>query len=510
VAGLKPTVTTGTASAETTTATLNAEVNANGADTTVTFAYGTSSTLATSQSAAVSAAVTGATAKAATAGLTGLTPGTTYYYRVAATNSLGSATGEIKSFTTKGLKPLATTGSATAEVTTATLSGEVTANELDTTVRFEYGLSSTLATSESVAVAAAVTGATAKAVSASVSKLSPGKTYYWRVAATNAIGAAAGDIKSFTTKGSKPTVSTVSATRGTSGMTLNGKVNANNLDTSIRFEYGTDANLVGATQTVAKTQTGATEEDVSAAVSGLTENTTYYYRIVASNELGTATGETKSFTTVGPEGVSINDGDEFTSSAKVVISVVGPPNAARILVSNDGGFKTSTTFDLVNGSADVPWSLVVSRDGTFTKTVYVRFLSRFNSKVTDDKQDDIILDTTKPRLDSVSATPSAATPSAVTVSAIRAKAKAPAAAGVKLSVRAIDTISGAVAVEVRSAANKPAIRVPLGKAPSKVKTVGLPRQTIATVTLRSSARALQIRAVDGAGNMSAWVRVTVK
>jgi len=79
-----------------------------------------------------------------------------------------------------------------------------------------------------------------------------------------------------------------------------------------------------------------------------------------------------------------------------------------------------------------------------------------------------------------------------------------------LSVRAIDTISGAVAVEVRSAANKPAIRVPLGKAPSKVKTVGLPRQTIATVTLRSSARALQIRAVDGAGNMSAWVRVTVK
>lgn len=413
-----------------------------------------------------------------------------------------------RSFSVTGQKPSATTGSASAETTTATLGAEVNPNGADTNVTFQYGTSATLATSESVAVSAAVTGATAKAVSASVSKLSPGTTYFWRVVATNAIGSATGDIKSFTTKGSKPTVSTVSASRGTSGMTLNGKVNANNLDTTVRFEYGTSATLVGAQQTAAKTQTGATEEDVSAAISGLAENTTYYYRIVASNELGTATGETKSFTTVGPEGVSINDGDEFTSSAKVVISVVGPPNAARIQVANDGGFKNATTFDLIDGSADVPWTLVVSRDGTFTKTVYVRFLSRFNAKVTDDKTDDIILDTSKPKLETVAATPVAAPSSAVMVSAARAKPKA--ASGVRLSVRAIDTISGAVAIEVRSAANKPAIRVTLGKAPSKVKTVGLPRRTSATVTLRSSAKALQIRAVDGAGNMSGWIRVAVK
>ncbi|NBN89913.1 MAG: hypothetical protein EBV24_06330, partial [Actinobacteria bacterium] len=278
VAGLKPTATTGTASAETTTATLNAEVNANGADTTVTFQYGTSATLATSESVAVSAAVTGATAKAVSAAIAKLTPGATYYYRVSATNSLGSTTGDIKSFSTRGLKPTATTGTASADTTTATLNADVNANELDTAVTFQYGTSATLATAESVAVSTAVTGATAKAVSASVSKLSPGTTYFWRVVATNAIGSATGDIKSFTTKGSKPTVSTVSASRGTSGMTLNGKVNANNLDTTVRFEYGTSATLAGAQQTAAKTQTGATEEDVSAAISGLAENTTYYYR----------------------------------------------------------------------------------------------------------------------------------------------------------------------------------------------------------------------------------------
>jgi hypothetical protein len=128
--------------------------------------------------------------------------------------------------------------------------------------------------------------------------------------------------------------------------------------------------------------------------------------------------------------------------------------------------------------------------------------------VTDDKTDDIILDTSKPKLETVAATPVAAPSSAVMVSAARAKPKA--ASGVRLSVRAIDTISGAVAIEVRSAANKPAIRVPLGKAPSKVKTVGLPRRTSATVTLRSSAKTLQVRAVDGAGNMSGWIRIAVK
>jgi hypothetical protein len=177
-------------------------------------------------------------------------------------------------------------------------------------------------------------------------------------------------------------------------------------------------------------------------------------------------------------------------------------------VSNDGGFKNASPFDLTNSAADVPWKLVASRDGTFTKTVYVRFLSRFDSKVTDDKTDDIILDTSKPRVAAITAAGSAAPASAVTVAAIRANAKG--STGVKLNVRASDTISGAVAVEVRSAANKPAILISLGKAPSKVKTVGMPRLTTAAITVKSTAKALQVRAVDGAGNTSAWVKVTVK
>jgi hypothetical protein len=347
-----------------------------------------------------------------------------------------------------------------------------------------------------------VSGTTATLVGPGTCTISASRAAFGLYKAADAVS------RSFKVAGAKPVVKTGTATPQSTKATLRGTVNAGGSDTAVNFVVGTDPTLAGATTVKATAQSSAKDEEVLALVTDLKENTKYFFRIEASNATGSATGEIGSFTTIGPEGVSINDGDEFTNSTKVTVSVVGPSNATKILVSNDGGFKNTKSFDLTNSAADVPWNLVASRDGTFTKTVYVRFLSRFDSKVTDDKQDDIILDTSKPRVSTVSAMPSAAPASAVTVAAIRAKAKS--STGVKLSVRAIDTISGAVAVEVRSAANKPAVKVALGKAPSKVKTVGLPRQTAATVNLKTTAKSLLVRAIDGAGNASAWVKVNVK
>jgi alpha-tubulin suppressor-like RCC1 family protein len=314
--------------------------------------------------------------------------------------------------------------------------------------------------------------------------------------------------RSFKVAGLKPTVKTGTATPQSTKATLRGAVNAGGTETAVNFVFGTDPALVDGTTVKATTQTSSTDEEVLAVITDLKESTKYYFRIEASNAVGSATGDIGSFTTIGPEGVSINDGDEFTNSINVVVSVVGPSNATKILVSNDGGFKNASPFDLTNSAADIPWKLVASRSGTFTKTVYVRFLSRFDSKVTDDKTDDIILDTSKPRVTAITAARSAAPASAVTVAAVRAKSKA--STGVKLNVRASDTISGAVAIEVRSAAKKRPTLIRLGKAPSKVKTMGMPRLTTAAITVRSTAKALQVRAVDGAGNTSAWVKVTVK
>lgn len=100
------------------TATLNGTGTSNGASSTITFTWGTSSTLAsgnTTTAAQQSPLAPGATSAPVTLNLTGLTGGTTYYFRVTITNSNGTANGIIRSFTT----PVATTTTTVAPTTTA-------------------------------------------------------------------------------------------------------------------------------------------------------------------------------------------------------------------------------------------------------------------------------------------------------------------------------------------------------------------------------------------------------
>lgn len=94
-----PAATTGAATAVTaTTAGIAASVNPNGRATTYRVEYGT--TTAYGSTTAAASAGAGTTATAVTATLTGLTPSTTYHYRVVATNSTGTTTGADAVFTT--------------------------------------------------------------------------------------------------------------------------------------------------------------------------------------------------------------------------------------------------------------------------------------------------------------------------------------------------------------------------------------------------------------------------
>jgi len=96
-----PTVTTNSSSAISGTgATLNGTVSSNGASTTVTFNYGTTTSYGTSVTATQSPLATSASASAVSYSLTGLSCGTTYHFRVSATNSAGTSNGSDATFTT--------------------------------------------------------------------------------------------------------------------------------------------------------------------------------------------------------------------------------------------------------------------------------------------------------------------------------------------------------------------------------------------------------------------------
>ena len=145
LAASSPTVTAGAVtSIGQTYATLHGNVNANGLATTYQFEYGPTSALgkAVPVTAGSAGAGTAAVAKANRVG--GLSPDTTYYYELVATNSDGSSTTPIESFKTTGNPaPTSTTDLATGiGRNKVTLVGTIAPNNQATSYFFQYGLTS--------------------------------------------------------------------------------------------------------------------------------------------------------------------------------------------------------------------------------------------------------------------------------------------------------------------------------------------------------------------------------
>jgi len=281
------------------TATLNATVNPNDLSTTVTFEYGLTTSYG-STAAASPSPVTGNTMVNVMAEISGLLPATTYHYRVKTVNSIGTTYSEDKTFTTAGIPPAATTSAATSKSTTgATLNGTVNANNTSTTVTFEYGATTSYGQT-ATATPSPITDMTNTDVSASITGLTAGTTYHFRVKAVNSVGTTYGSDMTFTTEGLAPTATTLDATsKTTTGATLNASINANMASTTVTFEYGTTTSY-GQTVTASQSPvTGSSNTNVSANISGLSAGTTYHFRVKAVNSVGTTYGSDMTFTTAG-------------------------------------------------------------------------------------------------------------------------------------------------------------------------------------------------------------------
>ena len=94
-----------------------------------------------------------------------------------------------------------------------------------------------------------------------------------------------------------PIVTTEAASNITSSeATLNGTVNSNGVETRYYFEYGPTTSYGTSTEMV-NAGSGMSTVKESQAISGLTGSTTYHYRIVATNSLGTSDGKDLAFKT---------------------------------------------------------------------------------------------------------------------------------------------------------------------------------------------------------------------
>jgi len=302
---LPPTATTQAAISVTTSgAVLNGSVNPNGMATDVWFEYGLNPLLVGATQSPRQTIGSGVAAVSVNYTASGFTTGTTYYFRVCASSTAGTSLGTILNCTTgsPGSAPTVTTIAASGIGTdNARISGSVNPNGQAANAWFEWGTSGTLTNYFPTSTQSAGSGSSAVILNATLTGLSSGTPYYYRVAATNGTGTSRGSILSFTTSlpSLPPIATTLGATNiGVDNATVNGHVNPNGLATTAYFEWGLDNQLVGATATSGQSiGSGNSNVAVNVALTGLTDNTTYYYRVVGTNSAGTSRGIIGSFTT---------------------------------------------------------------------------------------------------------------------------------------------------------------------------------------------------------------------
>ncbi len=370
-------------------ATLNGTVNPDGLAATVHFQYGTTTNYG---SVTANQSYSGNTTQNVSANISGLSASITYHFRVVATTSTATTYGSDKTFTTLSATgpPVAVSNPASyIASSSATLNGTVDPHGLTTTVYFQYGPTTSFGLTTATQ---SITGNTYQSVAANISGLTANTTYYFRVVTANSAGTAKGADGTFKTLSATgpPVVITNPATNvSSSSATLNGTVDPHGLTTTVYFQYGTTTSYGHSTAN--QTKTGNTYQNVAANTGGLTQTTTYHFRMVAANSAGTVYGSDRSFTTPLPDesvawqNNAVHDG--FDPASRLVtpltlkwkrdwsasgVTTISYPLIARGLV-----FVTTTTSNFVETllaldehTGTTVWSANVNGSSAFANAAY--------------------------------------------------------------------------------------------------------------------------------------------
>jgi hypothetical protein len=263
--------------------------------------------------------------------ITGLTPNTTYNVRAYATNSVGTAYGNVLNLVSSPaeLPTISTTIISLIGLSTASSGGNISADGgAAVTVR---GVCWNTTGTPTIANSITTDGAGIGSYSSSIAGLTSGTTYYVRAYATNSIGTKYGLEASFTTASPVPptltttNVSSITLTTASSGGNI-----ANDGGSAVTVR-GVCWNTTGA-PTIANSSTtnGAGIGSYSSSITGLNSGTTYYVRAYATNSIGgTYYGNQTSFITSLPS---------LPSITSTIISQLDQTSAmSGGNISNDGG-----------------------------------------------------------------------------------------------------------------------------------------------------------------------------
>ena len=237
-----------------------------------------------------------------TINVSGFDSGTRYYCSILKIGNVRYYSNTV-SVTVSTPKPDVTTGDAIVGIDNATLFGTINPYGQETYYSFQYG-TSRYDMPNSTTIKYGATGTGYFDVSSKITGLESGKTYYYKLLASNSSGVTSGEIKSFTTETpwELPTIVSAYATNiGQYTATLVGSTNPNGHRGACFFKYGMTKTLGQITQD----QNFNASNDIltfSFDIDKLAPNTTYYYRFYSGsandgNAVDYNQSELRSFTT---------------------------------------------------------------------------------------------------------------------------------------------------------------------------------------------------------------------
>ena len=359
----------GATSITNTTASLTGTVNPKGSSTEYWMEYGTNNQF--QYSTTRYSAGSGTSAVSVSQPVTGLTAGTSYQYKIIASNSVGSIAGNVKTFTTTAgssssggssssldAPSTVATGAVNISSDRATLNGTVNPKGSSTEYWIEYGTNNGF--QYATQRYSAGSGTSAVSVSQPVTGLTAGTAYQYKIVAVNSVASIAGNVRVFTTTSGSSVTPTVtgdvpSATAKeassiyTNEAVLNGSVNPNGASTEYWFEYGTNDQYQYATQHYSA-GSGTYATSVNQKVTGLTAGTAYQYKIVAKSSIGSIASNVKYFSTITSGGGSTVTGDVPSATAIGYSSVTS--NSAYVSGTvNPNGLSTEYWFEYGTGDS---------------------------------------------------------------------------------------------------------------------------------------------------------------
>jgi uncharacterized protein (TIGR02145 family) len=246
-----------------------------------------------------------------------LLPGTTYYIKAYATNSIGTTYGNQVTLTTTSVAPtLTTTAPSAITSTTATSGGNIT-SEGGSAVTAR-GVCWATTQNPTTTNSKTTDGTGPGTFTSNLTGLIPGTTYYVKAYATNSIGTTYGSQVTFVTLTSAPILTTNAATAITSTTATSGGNITSDGGSAVTVRGVCWATTANPTVANSKITNGTNIGTFTSNITGLASGTTYYLRAFATNGIGTSYGDQITFLSQGLVPATFTDFDGNVYHAVVI------------------------------------------------------------------------------------------------------------------------------------------------------------------------------------------------